>query len=50
VWIVLEFSPFKVGGPLSSTRSGGTISDTGCLVPKTFATRGNRVVSRFFGP
>jgi hypothetical protein len=41
VWITPGFSSFKVGGPSSSTRSGGGISGTRCMVPQLFSTRGN---------
>jgi hypothetical protein len=50
VRIALGSSCFLVGGPSPSTRSGGTIFDTGYMVPQLFAVGGNRIVSRFVGP
>jgi hypothetical protein len=41
-------SPFYVGGPASSARSGGTISGMGCLVPQSFPTGGNRTYLDFW--
>jgi hypothetical protein len=41
VRIAPEFSSFYVGGPSSSTRSGGVISNVRCMVPQPFAVGGN---------
>jgi hypothetical protein len=42
VWIAPGFSSFYVGGPSSSARIGGAISDTGCMIPQPFTARQNR--------
>jgi hypothetical protein len=47
-WITLRFSPFEVGGPSSSTRIGGAISDTWCMIPQPFAAGGNRSYPDFW--
>jgi hypothetical protein len=36
------FSSFYVATPSSSARSGGAISNTGCMVPQSFIVGGNR--------
>jgi hypothetical protein len=39
---------FLVGGPSSSTRSGGAISDIGCMVPQPFAAGVNQLYLEFW--
>jgi hypothetical protein len=48
VWITSEFSFFYVEGHFSSARSGGVISDTGCMVPQPFTTEENRSYLEFW--
>jgi hypothetical protein len=48
VWITPGFSSFLVGSPSSSVRSGGAISDMGCMVPQPFAAGGNQSYPEFW--
>jgi hypothetical protein len=47
VWIAPGFNSFWVGGPSFSARSGAAISGTECMVPQSFAARGNRSYPKF---
>jgi hypothetical protein len=42
-----RFSSFFVGDPSSSARSGGVISDMGCMVFQPFAAGGNQSYLEF---
>jgi hypothetical protein len=47
-WIVSRISSFQVGGPSSSTWSGGALSGAGCVVPLPFAAGGYRSYPEFW--
>jgi hypothetical protein len=47
VQIALEFNSFLVRGPSPPARSGGVISDMGCMVLQPFAAGGNRSYLEF---
>jgi hypothetical protein len=46
-WITPGFSSYLVGSSSSSDRSGGAISDTGCIVPQPFVVGGSRSYLEF---
>jgi hypothetical protein len=41
VWITHVFSSFLIDGSSSFDKSGEAISDMGCMIPQSFAARGN---------
>jgi hypothetical protein len=47
IQIAPRFSSFLVGDPSSSVRSGGAISNTGCMVPQPFVAGENRSYPEF---
>jgi hypothetical protein len=46
--IIPVFSSFSVGGPSSSSWSGGAISGIGCLGPQPFVAKGNQSYPKFW--